>query len=147
MAAALGARGATTQVRESGTTPSQTAINSVVTAATTADLVVVSTNNAYAVNAATGLPTSAAVAQTKLVKALLGTGKPVVVAAMRNPYDVASFPEAATVVDTFGYTADQVESLVRVIFGEANPVGKLPVSIPKADGPGELYPFGHGLGF
>ncbi|EAP97566.1 putative beta-N-acetylhexosaminidase [Janibacter sp. HTCC2649] len=147
MATALTARGATTQVRESGTTPSQAAIDSAVAAAATSDLVVVSTNNAYAVNTATGLPTPAAVAQTKLVKALIATGKPVVVAAMRNPYDVASFPEAKTVVDTFGYTADQVESLVRVIFGEVNPAGKLPVSIPKADGSGELYPFGHGLGF
>jgi beta-N-acetylhexosaminidase len=147
MATALAARGATTQVRESGTTPSQAAIDSAVAAAAASDLVVVSTNNAYAVNAATGQPTPAAAAQTKLVKALLATGKPVVVAAMRNPYDVASFPEAATVVDTFGYTTDQVESLVRVIFGEVNPVGKLPVSIPKADGSGELFPFGHGLGY
>src|SRR5699024_11887285 len=32
-----------------------------------------------------------------------------------------------------------------VIFGEANPGGKLPVSIPKADGEGNLYEFGHGL--
>lgn len=147
MANAFTARGATTQVRESGTTPSSTAINNAVAAAANADLVVVSTNNAYAVSAATGLPTAAAAAQTKLVKALLATGKPVVVAAMRNPYDVASFPEASTVIDTFGYTADQIESLVRVMFGEVNPTGKLPVSIPKADGSGELFPFGHGLGY
>ena len=91
----------------------------------------VSTNNAYAVNAATGQPTAAAAAQTKLVQALLATGKPVVVAAMRNPYDVASFPEAPTVLDTYGYTAHQVESLVRVLFGEVNPTGRLPVSIPR----------------
>jgi beta-N-acetylhexosaminidase len=146
MAAALAARGATTQVRESGTTPSQTAIANAVAAAQTADLVVVSTNNAYAISASTGLPTAAAAAQTRLVRALLDTGKPVVVAAMRNPYDVASFPEAPTVVDTFGYTTHQVESLVRVLFGEVDPAGRLPVSIPGADG-GELFPFGHGLGY
>ena len=145
MAAALTARGATTQVLESGTTPSATAIANAVAAAQNADLVVVSTNNAYAVDATTGQPTAAAAAQTRLVRALLATGKPVVVAAMRNPYDVASFPEAATVVDTFGYTTGQVESLVRVLFGEVNPAGKLPVSIPRADGSGELFPFGHGL--
>jgi len=90
---------------------------------------------------------SGAVAQTQLVKALLATGKPVVVAAMRNPYDVASFAEAPTVLDTYGYTAHQVESLVRVLFGEVNPNGRLPVSIPRADGTGELFPFGHGLGY
>ncbi|MGH1565215.1 glycoside hydrolase family 3 protein [Mumia sp. DW29H23] len=147
MATALAARGATTQVLESGTTPSATAIANAVAAAQNADLVVVSTNNAYAVNADTGLPTPAAVAQTNLVRALLATGKPVVVAAMRNPYDVASFPEAQTVLDTYGYTAGQVESLVRVLFGEVDPAGRLPVSIPRADGTGELFPFGHGLGF
>jgi beta-N-acetylhexosaminidase len=145
LASALAARGATTQVLESGTTPSSTAIDNAVTAAQGADLAVVSTNNAYAVDATTGQPTASAAAQTRLVRALLATGKPVVVAAMRNPYDVASFPEAPTVVDTYGYTADQVESLVRVLFGEVNPTGRLPVSIPRADGTGELFPFGHGL--
>jgi beta-N-acetylhexosaminidase len=143
MAAALAARGATTQVRESGTTPSSAAIDTAVAAAQGADLVVVSTNNAYAVAASTGQPTPAAAAQTRLVRALLATGKPVVVAAMRNPYDVASFPEAPTVVDTYGYTAHQIESLVRVLFGEVNPLGRLPVSIPRADGTGELFRFGY----
>ncbi len=147
LATALGARGATTQVLESGTTPSATAIDAAVDAAQDADLVVVSTNSAYAVNAATGLPTAAAAAQTQLVRALLATGKPVVVAAMRNPYDVASFPEAPTVVDTYGNTPDQIESLVKVLFGELNPTGRLPVAIPGADGTGELYEFGHGLGY
>ena len=68
------------------------------------------------------------------------------VAAVRNPYDVASFPSAPTVVDTYGYTASQVESLVRVLFGEVDPTGRLPVSIPGPHG-GELFEFGHGLGY
>jgi beta-N-acetylhexosaminidase len=147
MATALARRGATTQVLESGTTPSDTAIANAVAAAQNSDLVVVSTYNAYAIDATTGQPTAAAAAQTRLVQALLATGKPVVVAAMRNPYDVASFPEAPTVLDTYGYTAGQIESLVRVIFGEVNPSGRLPVSIPRADGSGELFPFGHGLSY
>jgi beta-N-acetylhexosaminidase len=147
LATALGARGATTQVLESGTTPTATAIDSAVAAAQDADLVVVSTNNAYAVDASTGQPTTAAAAQTRLVRALLATGTPVVVAAMRNPYDVASFPEAPTVVDTYGYTAGQVESLVRVLFGEVDPTGRLPVSIPGTNGTGELFEYGHGLGY
>jgi len=147
MATALGARGATTQVLESGTTPSQAAIDAAVAAAQTSDLVVVPTYNAYAVDPKTGLQTASAQAQTRLVRALLATGKPVVVTAMRNPYDVASFPEAPTVLDTYGYTAHQIESLVRVLFGEVDPTGRLPVSIPRADGTGELFPFGHGLGY
>jgi beta-N-acetylhexosaminidase len=49
--------------------------------------------------------------------------------------------------DTFGYTTHQIESLVRVLSGEVNPVGRLPVAIPRADGTGELFPYGHGLGY
>jgi beta-N-acetylhexosaminidase len=147
IASGMAARGATTQVLESGTTPSAAQIDAAVAAARDSDLVVASTNNAYAVDASTGQPTAAAAAQTRLVRALLATGKPVVVAAMRNPYDVASFPEAPTVLDTYGYTGDQIASLVRVLFGEVNPTGKLPVSIPRTDGSGELFPFGHGLGY
>jgi beta-N-acetylhexosaminidase len=145
IASAMVARGATTQVLESGTMPSTTQIDAAVAAAQDNDLVVVSTNNAYAMNASDGQPTPAAAAQTRLVRALLATGKPVVVAAMRNPYDVASFPEAPTVLDTYGYTSLQVESLARVLFGEVNPTGRLPVADPRADGTGELLPFGHGL--
>lgn len=145
IANSLGSRGATTRVLESGTTPSAAAIASAVTAAESSDVVVVSTNNAYALSPDTGAPTPAAVAQTALVRALIATGKPVVVASVRNPYDVASFPEAPTVLDTYGYTVHQMESLVRVMYGEVNPSGRLPVSIPRADGSGELFPFGHGL--
>ncbi|MEO6511189.1 MAG: glycoside hydrolase family 3 protein [Nocardioides sp.] len=147
IANAMAARGATTQVLESGTTPSATQVDAAVAVAQNNDLLVVSTNNAYAIDASTGQPTAAAAAQTRLVRALLATGRPVVVSAMRNPYDVASFAEAPTVVDTYGYTADQVESLVRTLFGEVNPTGRLPVSIPGADGTGELFAFGHGLGY
>ncbi|TQL69799.1 beta-N-acetylhexosaminidase [Nocardioides albertanoniae] len=141
IAAGLQKRGATTQVLESGTTPTDAEIDAAVQAAEGKDLVVVPTNNAWQVDAATGEPTAGAVAQTKLVKALLATDTPVVVAAMRNPYDVASFPEAATVLDTYGYTSHQLESLVKVLYGEVNPSGKLPVEIP------DLYPLGHGLSY
>ena len=127
--------------------PTAAAIANAVTAARASDLVVVTTNNAYGFNPDTGQPTAAAVAQTALVRALLATGTPVVAVAVRNPYDVASFPAAPTVLDTYGYTAHQMDSLVRVMFGELEPTGKLPVSIPRADGTGDLFPFGHGLGY
>ncbi|HEU5038616.1 MAG TPA: glycoside hydrolase family 3 protein [Nocardioides sp.] len=147
LATALEARGAGAAVLESGTTPSVAQVDAAVAAARDADLVVVTTNNAYNVDAATGLPTAAAAAQTTLVEALLATGTPVVVAAMRNPYDVASFPSAPTVLDTYGYTPEQVEALVRTLFGEVDPAGRLPVSIPGPHGTGELFELGHGLGY
>ncbi|WP_406031311.1 glycoside hydrolase family 3 protein [Nocardioides sp. NBC_00163] len=141
IAAGLQKRGATTQVLQSGTTPTDAQIDAAVAAAAGKDLVVIPTNNAWQINPATGQPTPAAVAQTKLVKALLATEVPVIVTAMRNPYDVTSFPEAATVLDTYGYTSHQLESLVRVLYGEVNPSGKLPVEIP------DLFPLGHGLSY
>ncbi|SCL23071.1 beta-N-acetylhexosaminidase [Micromonospora rhizosphaerae] len=144
---AIGQRGQTVTVRETGTTPSQATINQVVAEAANSDLVVVSTMNAASVSVTTGLPTASAAAQQALVKALLATGKPVVVSGMRNPYDISYLTEAPTYLATYGYTAAQLESLTRVLFGEVNPVGKLPVTIPRADGSGALYPFGHGLSY
>ena len=95
----------------------------------------------------TGLPTASAAAQQALVKALLATGRPVVVAGIRNPYDISYLTEAPTYLATYGYTAASIESLTRVLFGEVNPVGKLPVTIPRADRSDVLYPFGHGLSY
>ncbi len=134
LGAAIGRRGHTVTVRETGTAPSPATIEQAVAAARDSDLVVVSTMNASA-------------AQQALVAALLATGRPVVVAGVRNPYDIAALPGAPTYLATYGYTAAQLESLTRVLFGEVNPAGRLPVAIPRADGSGILYPFGHGLRF
>jgi len=142
---AIGQRGQTVTVLETGLTPDQARIDEVVAGAAAHDLVVVSTNNAASITPATGLPTPSAAAQQVLVNALLATGKPVIVSAMRNPYDISRLTGVPTFLATYGYTAASVESLVRVLFGEVNPAGKLPVTIPRADGSGALYPFGHGL--
>ncbi|HEX6577046.1 MAG TPA: glycoside hydrolase family 3 protein [Jiangellaceae bacterium] len=147
LGAAIGQRGQTVQVFETGLTPTTTRINEAVTRAQASDLVVVSTNNAASVSLSTGLPTASAAAQQALVKALLATGKPVIMSGMRNPYDISYITEAPTYLATYGYTAHQMESLTRVLFGEVNPAGKLPVTIPRADGTGALYPFGHGLSY
>ena len=142
---AIARRGQTVTVLETGTTPAQARIDEAVAQAANNDLVVVSTMNAASVDVTTGLPTASAAAQQALVRALLATGKPVVVSGMRNPYDISYLPDAKTYLATYGYTAGSLESLTRVLFGEVNPVGRLPVTIPRADGSGALYPFGHGL--
>ncbi len=132
LGAAIGRRGQTVTVRETGAAPTPAPIDQAVALARESDLVVVTTMNASA-------------AQQSLVEALVATGRPVVVAGVRNPYDVARLPGAPTYLATYGYTAASMESLARVLFGEVNPSGKLPVTIPRADGTGALYPFGHGL--
>jgi beta-N-acetylhexosaminidase len=144
---AVARRGQTVTVLETGTTPDQARIDAAVAQAANSDLVVVSTMNAASVDVTTGSPTASAAAQQALVRALLSTGKPVVVSGMRNPYDISFLPAAPTYLATYGYTAGSIESLSRVLFGEVNPVARLPVTIPRADGSGVLYPFGHGLSY
>ena len=99
------------------------------------DEVVVATNKAWA-----------SAGQQKLVEQLVATGKPVVVVAVRDPYDIAYFTDAPTYLATYSTTAISMESLTKVLFGEVQPKGNLPVMIPTAADPTvALYPFGHGL--
>jgi beta-N-acetylhexosaminidase len=77
--------------------------------------------------------------QAALVRAVLKTGLPTVVAALRMPYDLAAFPEAPTYLCTYSLLEPSMHALANVIFGRVQPAGRLPVSIPG------LYPLGHGL--
>ena len=135
LAERISARGPAATAYSTGTAPSDATIAAAVTQAQASDQVVVATNRAWS-NAG----------QQKLVKDLLATGKPVVVVAVRDPYDIAYFTDAPTYLATYSTTAISLESLARVLFGEVQPAGLLPVSIPTAGDPGAtLYPFGHGL--
>ena len=136
LAGQIAARGGTADAFDTGTSPTDATIQSAVTQAQAHDLTVVATNKAWS-NAA----------QQKLVNGLLATGKPVIVAAVRDPYDIAYFTTAPTFLATYSTTAVSLESLTRVLFGEVNPTGKLPVTIPQAGSTTALYPFGHGLGY
>ncbi|MEU4424484.1 glycoside hydrolase family 3 N-terminal domain-containing protein [Actinoplanes sp. NPDC024001] len=77
--------------------------------------------------------------QQALVKALVATGKPVVVVAVRDPYDIAHLPGVTTYLTTYSFTGVAMESLAKVLLGTTAPRGRLPVEIPG------LYPYGHGL--
>jgi beta-N-acetylhexosaminidase len=131
-------RGLATEVYETGASPSDAAIAGAREAAATRnDLVIVVTNKA-----------SSSPAQQRLVAELVGTGKPVIVVAVRDPYDIAHLASADTYVATYSYAGVSLKALTKVLFREVNPTGKLPVDIPAAGDPGTvLYPFGHGLGY
>ncbi|WP_397538029.1 glycoside hydrolase family 3 protein [Rummeliibacillus pycnus] len=111
-----------------GTTPSSVQIQTAVTKAQNVDVIIVTTYNANTNSA-----------QQSLVKALKQTGKPVVVASMRNPYDIMAFPEVDANILTYGNRDISTRALTKVLTGEIQPNGKLPVTIPK------LYDFGFGL--
>jgi beta-N-acetylhexosaminidase len=137
LAAALRGRGVATELLETGSAPDPATIAAAVSRAQANDVVVVATSNA-----------AGSAAQRDLVSALLGTGKPVVLVATRNPYDIASLPQAPTYVASYSWAKPAMQAVGRVLFGDVDPVGKLPVRIPAADDPNTtLYPFGFGLGY
>jgi beta-N-acetylhexosaminidase len=141
LANSLAKRGATTTVAQTGAAPSDAAIADAVTKARANDVTVVLTQKAWDTKA-----TDRLAKQQKLVKDLLATGKTVIVVAVRDPYDIAYFDQAPTYLATYSYAAVSMESLTKVLYGEINPTGKLPVDIPVAGEPAvPLYPFGHGL--
>jgi beta-N-acetylhexosaminidase len=135
LARAIGELGRTTELFETGTAPDQATVDGAVAKANAADLVVVTTVNSK--NSAS---------QRNLVNALLATGKPVIIVATRNPYDIADFPSAPTYLATYSWEKPAMEATARVLFGKTDPTGRLPVTIPAADG-SVLYPYGHGLSY
>jgi beta-N-acetylhexosaminidase len=113
--------------------PSPAVIAQAVAAAQAADVTVVTTYNAWSD------PT-----QQSLVQALLATGRPIVVAAVGGPYDIAYFPAAGTYLAAYDYQPVSVAALADVLTGRAAPTGRLPVTIRSADGGTVLFPFGAG---
>lgn len=141
LADALTRRGSTVTRAETGAKPSDAAIANAVSKAADQDAVVVTTMKAWDTKVTDPLG-----GQRKLVAALLATGKPVIVVAVRDPYDIAYLPGVRTYLATYSFSPVAVESAVRVIVGEVAPTGKLPVDIPAASAPSTvLYPFGFGL--
>ncbi|MFF4402227.1 glycoside hydrolase family 3 protein [Streptomyces sp. NPDC001480] len=135
LAAALTELGFTATALSTGTAPSDAAVAQAVRAAQDVDAVVVAT---YNVTASSG--------QKTLVDRLVGTGRPVVAVAVRNPYDIAVLPAVGSYLATYSWTDVELRAAARVITGQVRPRGKLPVPVQRADDPTQvLYPIGHGL--
>ena len=111
-----------------GHPPTEAEIAAVRERALSADAVVVGTINA------TRDP-----AQVRLVAALMETRRPVIVVALRTPFDLAAIPTASPYLATYSLLPDSLVAMAEILVGKIAPAGRLPV--PLAD----LYPRGHGI--
>jgi beta-N-acetylhexosaminidase len=76
------------------------------------------------------------------------TGTPVITVAVREPYDIAWYASAARVhLASYSTSAASMAALARVISGRRDPVGRLPVTVPRARSSRVLYRFGYGLAY
>ncbi|MEJ1088469.1 glycoside hydrolase family 3 N-terminal domain-containing protein [Microbacterium sp. Mu-80] len=137
LAAELTARGAEVTTLPTGTAPSAALIDQASAAAAASDVTIVLTNGVTATSR-----------QKDLVAALDAAETHLVVAGVRNPYDINQLPGVDNFIATYSYAAPALASLAKVITGEITPRGQLPVDIRTGDDSGDiLYPFGHGLGW
>jgi beta-N-acetylhexosaminidase len=137
LARAIAAWGATTTGLATGTHPGPRQISAAAGRARVNDLVVATTVD---------VGRKGHTQQQALVRTLLGTGKPVVVVAVGTPYDIGWFPDAPTYLATYSHRPIALAALARVLYGDVNPSGQLPVAIPAAGQPAtDLYPIDHRL--
>ncbi|MGI6539541.1 MAG: beta-N-acetylhexosaminidase [Bacillota bacterium] len=102
--------------------PDEREIAEAVSFASAKDAVIIGTYNAHLYRE-----------QGRLVRALLEAldpNIPVVVVALRNPYDIQQFPSAETYIAAYGFRECTMRAVAELIFGAIAPKGRLPVSIP-----------------
>lgn len=81
------------------------------------------------------------VGQITLINSLLADGRTVIVVGTREPYELASFPNVNAYIAAYNYRTCGFQASADVIFGDWQPTGLLPVTIPN------LFDFGWGLSF
>lgn len=82
------------------------------------DLVVVGTYNA-----------NLNLGQVKLIEEIHSRNENIIVVALRNPYDILRFQYISTYICAYEYTPLSVYSLLEILSGDREPVGKLPISL------------------
>jgi beta-N-acetylhexosaminidase len=68
--------------------------------------------------------------QAELMQCLIRSDRPIIGIAVGNPYDLLAFPQLRSYLVTYEYTEPALAAAVRVLFGEIQPCGRLPVSLP-----------------
>lgn len=110
--------------------PGSSARNTVRNAAADAAVVIIATAEADSYSG-----------QITLVNQLLAIPRPVIAVGLRDPYELAAIPGVTAYLAAYNYRNCGFAAAADAIFGDINPSGRLPVTIPG------LYPFGHGLSY
>jgi len=76
---------------------------------------------------------------SKMIDALIASGKPVTLIAFGNPYLLRSFPKVAAYLTTYSTVPPSEIAAVKALFGEMPIRGRLPVTIP------DLAKYGDGI--
>jgi beta-N-acetylhexosaminidase len=100
--------------------PSEQEIAQIVQKAESFDTVIVGTLSASQSNK-----------QLDLIQKLKGTGKSIVVIAMRSPYDLAYIPGVPAYIATYEFTTPALRMAAKALYGRETVHGKLPVTIPS----------------
>lgn len=137
LAGDLRAHGLDAVALPTGESPDAETVAAAVAAAESSDVVVLITNNAWADPG-----------QIALAAALSQTSRPMVAAAVNQPYDAAHLQSVEAFVAAYSDHAPTVTALAAVLAGRQAPQGRLPVTIPHVDDPdATLYEFGRGLNY
>ena len=74
-----------------------------------------------------------------LIRELIATRTPVIVVGMGEPYELTRLPAIETYIAAYGAQPVNLKGIGALLFGKAQPRGRLPVTIP------DRYPRGHSL--
>jgi beta-N-acetylhexosaminidase len=99
--------------------PAEDDYQKVLQAASASDINILLTTDAY-INSS----------QRILMQRLAQSGRPVIAIAVHNPYDLLACPQLRTYLVTYEYTRPALTAAARVLFGDIEPKGHLPVSLP-----------------
>jgi len=70
--------------------------------------------------------------QAKLVDILVTLGKPLIVVALRTPYDILDFTHVTTYLCTYGIRDESMQALAKIIMGQLTASGKLPCTLANS---------------
>lgn len=98
--------------------PSSESFKKIIVAVSDARVVLMATCNAHLYSE-----------QARLVREVAGAGKPTIFVGLRDPYDIKIYPPDSARLAAYGSVRCTLAAISRIIFGEIEPRGQLPVKL------------------